>query len=96
MRLSIPQVLYFIAVIVLGAVLVLVIWQPVLPSGWIIQGLATRVGLETGESDLQGNDATSQSFCPSLVAHVGCEIEQHVVQHLLVSDVLGEGGLAGN
>ena len=43
MRRSIPQVLNTIAVIVLGAVLVLVIWQPVFPSGWIIQGMAGQI-----------------------------------------------------
>ena len=43
MRRSIPQVLNAIAVIVLGAVLVLVIWQPVFPSGWIIQGMAGQI-----------------------------------------------------
>ena len=43
MRLSTPQALYFAAVFVLGAVLVLVIWQPVFPSGWIIQGMAQQI-----------------------------------------------------
>ena len=43
MRLSIPQVFYIVAVIALGAALVLVIWQPVFPSGWIIQGMAKQI-----------------------------------------------------
>ena len=43
MRDSIPQVLNILAVTVLGVVLVLVIWQPVFPSGWIIQGMATQI-----------------------------------------------------
>ena len=43
MRLSTPQALYLAAVFVLGAVLVLVIWQPVFPSGWIIQGMAQQI-----------------------------------------------------
>lgn len=43
MRPSITQVLNTVAVIVLGAVLVLVIWQPVFPSGWLIQGMAGQI-----------------------------------------------------
>ena len=43
MRISIPQVFYIVAVIALGAVLVLVIWQPVFPSGWIMQGMAEQI-----------------------------------------------------
>ena len=43
MRRSIPQLLNIISVIVLGAVLLMVIWQPVFPSGWIIQGMAERI-----------------------------------------------------
>ena len=43
MRISIPQVFYIVAVIALGAALVLVIWQPVFPSGWIIQGMAEQI-----------------------------------------------------
>ena len=43
MRHSISQVLNTIAVIVLGVVLVLVIWQPVFPSGWLIQGMAEQI-----------------------------------------------------
>ena len=43
MRISTPTVLYSFVVFVLLAVLVLVIWQPVLPSRWIIQGLATQI-----------------------------------------------------
>lgn len=42
MRHSLSQ-LNIIAVIVLGAVLVLVIWQPVFPSGWLIQGMAEQI-----------------------------------------------------
>lgn len=40
---SIARVVHSLAVFVLSVVLVLVIWQPVLPSGWIIQGLATQI-----------------------------------------------------
>jgi len=43
MRRLMPQVLNIIADIALGAVLVLVIWQPVFPSGWIIQGMAEQI-----------------------------------------------------
>ena len=43
MRLSIPKVINTIVVIALGAVLALVIWQPVFPSGWIIQGMAEQL-----------------------------------------------------
>ena len=43
MRPSIPQALNIIAAIALGAVLVLVIWQPVFPSGWLIQGMAEQI-----------------------------------------------------
>jgi len=43
MALSIPKVISTLVVIILGAVLALVIWQPVLPSGWIIQGLAKQI-----------------------------------------------------
>ena len=43
MRLSIPKVIYALAVFALVTVLALVIWQPVIPSGWIIQGLATQI-----------------------------------------------------
>ena len=43
MSLSIPKVINTIVVIALGAVLVLVIWQPVFPSGWLIQGMAGQI-----------------------------------------------------
>ena len=43
MRLSIPNVSYAFIVIALGIVLALVIWQPVLPSGWIIEGMAKQI-----------------------------------------------------
>lgn len=43
MRLSIPKVINTIVVLALGAVLALVIWQPVFPSGWIIQGMAEQL-----------------------------------------------------
>lgn len=43
MRLSIPKVIYTLFVFVLGAVLALVIWQPVIPSGWIIEGMAKQI-----------------------------------------------------
>lgn len=43
MRKSVPRMLYFFALIVLGIVLVLVIWRPVLPSGWILQGMAEQI-----------------------------------------------------
>ena len=43
MRPSISQVFNTIAAIALGAVLVLVIWQPVFPSGWLIQGMAEQI-----------------------------------------------------
>ena len=43
MRISKSQVLNIVAVTVLGTVLVLVIWQPVFPSGWIIQGMAEQI-----------------------------------------------------
>lgn len=46
MRLSIPKVINTIVVFALGVVLVLVIWQPVLPSGWIIQGMANQLDPE--------------------------------------------------
>ena len=43
MRFSIPQVVNIFAVSVLVVVLVLVIWQPVFPSGWLIQGMAEQI-----------------------------------------------------
>ena len=43
MRLSIPTVINALAVFALVTVLVLVIWQPVFPSGWIIQGMAKQI-----------------------------------------------------
>lgn len=43
MRLSISQVLNIIARIALVLVVVLLIWQPVFPSGWIIQGMAEQI-----------------------------------------------------
>ena len=46
MRPSIPKVTYALVVLVLGVVLVLMIWQPVLPSGWIIQGMADQLDPE--------------------------------------------------
>mgnify|MGYP001576149753 CR=1 FL=1 len=47
MRLSIPTVINTIVVIALGAVLLLVVWQPVFPSGWIIQGMADQLDPES-------------------------------------------------
>jgi len=43
MRPSIAKAIHSFVVFVLGVVLVLVIWQPVFPSGWIIQGMATQI-----------------------------------------------------
>ncbi len=43
MRPSIPKVINTIVVSALGVVLALVIWQPVFPSGWIIQGMADQI-----------------------------------------------------
>lgn len=43
MRLSMLKVINTIVVIALGVVLALVIWQPVFPSGWIIQGMAEQL-----------------------------------------------------
>jgi len=43
MRPSIPKVINTIVVSALGVVLALVIWQPVFPSGWIIQGMAGQI-----------------------------------------------------
>ena len=40
---SIAKVIYASLVFVLVTVLAVVIWQPVLPSGWIIQGLAQQI-----------------------------------------------------
>lgn len=39
----IPKAIYTLLVSSLWIVLVLVVWQPVLPSGWIIQGMATQI-----------------------------------------------------
>lgn len=43
MRHSIPKIIHSLVLFFLGAVLVLVIWQPVVPSGWIIHGLARQI-----------------------------------------------------
>ncbi len=43
MRPSIPKVINTIVVSALGVVLALVIWQPVFPSGWIMQGRAGQI-----------------------------------------------------
>ncbi len=43
MRLSIKNSIYTLVMIALGGILVLVIWQPVFPSGWIIQGMADTI-----------------------------------------------------
>jgi len=40
MRISISNSIYTAVYIILGVILVLVIWQPVFPSGWIIRGMA--------------------------------------------------------
>ena len=40
---SIARIVHSFVVFVLLVVLVLVIWQPVFPSGWIIQGMATQI-----------------------------------------------------
>jgi hypothetical protein len=38
-----PKVIYALVVFALVTVLALVIWQPVFPSGWIIQGMAKQI-----------------------------------------------------
>jgi hypothetical protein len=43
MAISIPKIMSTLVVTILGIVLALVIWQPVFPSGWIIQGLAKQI-----------------------------------------------------
>jgi hypothetical protein len=43
MAISIPKIISTLVVTILGIVLALVIWQPVFPSGWIIQGLAKQI-----------------------------------------------------
>lgn len=43
MTYSISQALNTVAIIILAAVLVLVIWQPVFPSGWLIHGMAEQI-----------------------------------------------------
>jgi len=43
MAISIPKIISTLVVTILGTVLALVIWQPVFPSGWIIQGLAKQI-----------------------------------------------------
>ena len=43
MQSRIPQAIYTLMVFLLWVVLILVVWQPVLPSGWIIQGMATQI-----------------------------------------------------
>jgi len=43
MKHSIPKIIHSLVLLVLGIVLVLVIWQPVVPSGWIIHGLAQQI-----------------------------------------------------
>lgn len=43
MKPSIVKAINSIVVIALGVVLLLVIWQPVFPSGWIIQGMADQL-----------------------------------------------------
>lgn len=43
MRFSIKRTSYNLVLIALAIALVLVIWQPVLPSGLIIQGLASQI-----------------------------------------------------
>jgi SCP-2 sterol transfer family protein len=40
MSASFKNSIYTLVMIALGVVLVLVIWQPVIPSGWIIEGMA--------------------------------------------------------
>jgi SCP-2 sterol transfer family len=50
MKLSMPQLFNTIAIVVLGAVLVFSIWQPVFPSGWIIEGMAQQI--DPGELSL--------------------------------------------
>lgn len=47
MRPSISKVANTIVIIGLGAVLALVIWQPIFPSGWIIQGMADQLEPES-------------------------------------------------
>ena len=43
MRLSMKKALYNFTVIALLVVLVLIIWQPIFPSAWVIQGLAQQI-----------------------------------------------------
>jgi hypothetical protein len=47
MRISISNSIYTAVYIVLGVILVLVIWQPVFPSGWIIKGMADQMDPHT-------------------------------------------------
>ena len=42
-RFSIKNSIYTLVLITLGVTLVLVIWQPVIPSRWIIQGMAEGI-----------------------------------------------------
>jgi hypothetical protein len=42
-KISIHNTIYTIIMIALGIVLVLVIWQPVVPSSWIIKGMADSI-----------------------------------------------------
>ena len=43
MGLSIAKAIHPLIVLILLAALVLVIWQPVIPSGWIIRGMADQI-----------------------------------------------------
>ncbi|MCP4756081.1 MAG: SCP2 sterol-binding domain-containing protein [Proteobacteria bacterium] len=47
MRLSITKPFIALVYIALGAALVLVVWQPVIPSGWLIKGMADGIDPQT-------------------------------------------------
>lgn len=43
MKLSVAKLSITVTALILGTTLVLVIWQPVFPSGWIIEGMAQQI-----------------------------------------------------